>query len=290
MENTNLPIGLSLTPDAPPTHTFGEIHDMFSATLFGASLFRNIRYARYKPEAVSNEEWCRLLGADVNNLQHIFLTYGIARQFILHSQENGECLAQEEQRQLLLAAIVHDWGEAIVGDETYDKKNDSFEEREIEAGKFIIQAVFGNNNLPTNLMEDTFVNIAFDCTTKLGRMFNAIEMIGYLRTALRAVDESKKLTNEQIQQYPDLRQRLYWLVNNVLIQQIDQLVSYADQYSAVKLYLEEGSDRISEAFEIITDETFDFYPAEEREKKKQIFVQTQSSWQTFMKTQTPVVA
>jgi len=63
------------------------------------------------------------LGADVNNLTHLTLTYGLARSFVLHQEEaDPNFLTNQEKETLLTAALIHDWAEAIVGDLSWMKK------------------------------------------------------------------------------------------------------------------------------------------------------------------------
>ncbi len=58
---------------------FLDIHLSFAETIHGQKLAENVRYERYKPDDVTNQRWVELLGADVNNLTHLTLTYGLTR-------------------------------------------------------------------------------------------------------------------------------------------------------------------------------------------------------------------
>ena len=46
--------------------TFREIHERFSATSYGQTLAKNIRWRFFKPPEVTHAEWERLLGPDLN--------------------------------------------------------------------------------------------------------------------------------------------------------------------------------------------------------------------------------
>jgi hypothetical protein len=70
-----------MTGETPAIEFLG-IHQSFAATELGAKLAANVRYAIYKPTEVTNERWEALLGADVNNLAHLSLTYGLAKSMV----------------------------------------------------------------------------------------------------------------------------------------------------------------------------------------------------------------
>ena len=49
---------------------FLNLHQQISASDYGKKLMKEVRYSRYKPENITNSEWEKLLGEDVNNLKH----------------------------------------------------------------------------------------------------------------------------------------------------------------------------------------------------------------------------
>lgn len=266
---------------------FGKIHRDFSSTEFGHKLADNIRYERYKPDITTNQEWEKILGVDVNNLKHLKLSYGLARQFIRYSTEtpsisinkdlSEEALNTKEQEDLLLAAIVHDWAEAIVGDTSYDLKSKIQEDKEYEELKKMTHGMFneGDDEL-LNRIHFVIDTVIKDTNTKLGKMFNAIERIGYLRTALRSWRESK-----QAEPALELQKGLHWLTSNVLSGQITKLLEYSKIYNPVKVFLKENRELINDAFNNLPDEVFKNYKPEEVEEKRKQFKLAQAQWREF---------
>src|SRR3989339_355513 len=58
-----------------------DLFKIFTSTKYGEKLAHNIRYGRYKPQSMSNEEWRNLLGDDVNNLYHALVVYNITKGY-----------------------------------------------------------------------------------------------------------------------------------------------------------------------------------------------------------------
>ncbi len=191
MPTENIPFGIK---SGLEELKFDQIYRDFSETEYGETLAGNIRYGRYKPESVTNEEWELLLGPDVNNLKHLHLTYELTRQFV---RDLKETLTDQEKEDLLLTAIVHDWAEAIVGDHTYDLKTADIETQELVEIKKMTAGMYGEDNESLvqriHIVTDTILK---DTDSKLGKMFNAVERVGYLRTALRAWRAQTEKTGE----------------------------------------------------------------------------------------------
>lgn len=251
-----------------------EIHEKFEQTDFGKTLAGRVRYDRYKPKDVSNERWVELLGADVNNLTHLTLTYGLAQDFIHTAQTlQPDFLSSEDEQLLQVAALIHDWAESIVGDISFGDKtaNDEVEE----------QAAFEANLASFYKGDLTLINkarteIVFDHTgkNKLGKVFNAIERVGYLRTALRAGDH---IVCGDVMDCDD---GLRWLVADVLSQQPKSLIAYAETLQPVRQYLANQQDKISLMFEIVatSDDVFANYPPDQREAKRRQFSESLQAW------------
>ena len=264
---------------------FSEINRDFSSTEYGHQLASNVRYDRYKPSNMSNPEWEHLLGVDVNNLKHLRLTYGLARQFIKYSidlpisseesNNNEEQLTPKEQEDILLASIVHDWAEAVVGDHSYDLKTLKEEDVEFEELKNLTDSIYKKNNKELlnriNYVTDTIIK---DPNSKLGKIFNAVERIGYLRTSLRSWEKSKDASG-------DLKTNLEWLTNNVFLNQISKLIQYSEIYPAVGLYLKENKELINDAFNNLSDNIFSKYSSNEIVEKTKQFKMAQKGWQEY---------
>lgn len=257
-----------------------EIHTAFEATEYGQILANNIRYARYKPEAVTNERWVELLGADVNNLTHLTLTYGLAVDFIRSMEQNqpGFFEADEVDR-LKVAALTHDWAEAIVGDTSYGDKTADHEQQEQTAFREHFRN-FADGRI-SSLIDDARSGIIFDHngTSKLGRAFNAIEKVGYMRTALRA---SGHIANNTA---PECDAGLRWLVADVLVNQPESLIGHAENFVPIKHYLQNQSTLISRAFHQINNdpEVFTRYPTSDQRAMQKQFEHSYAVWTTWVK-------
>jgi len=183
-----------------------ELNRLFSESEYGKKLGSGTRFGFFKPQATTNEEWEKILGVDVNNLKHLRLSYGLARAFTKYSENLPESWVgeipedarfnDEERADLELAAIIHDWGESITGDITYDHKSLEDSEKESEAFKEILTQVFADRLTPelTRKIEHLLSDVILpkEHNSKLSRAFNAIERAGYFRTAIRSWKEADK--------------------------------------------------------------------------------------------------
>ena len=106
----------------------------FSKTEYGRELSDKIRYEKYNLAKLPNAEWISILGLDVDNLWHMMITFGLAQSFIEQTEKNEPgYFSEDEKTTLMLAAIIHDQGEAIIGDISYGDKNAAHEEQEKQA-------------------------------------------------------------------------------------------------------------------------------------------------------------
>ncbi|MDB5184789.1 MAG: hypothetical protein JWN38_597 [Candidatus Saccharibacteria bacterium] len=252
------------------------IHVAFAATEYGEKLAANVRYERYNLAHVANETWVALLGADVNNLLHMPLTYGLTKSFIRATDVAQPGYFDADEKILLqVAAIIHDQGEAIVGDISFGDKTDADEASEKLAFENNLEAFCPGVSVA---MKQCIVaardTVVFDATTKLGRMFNAIERSGYVRTALRAA--MRLQTNSAGQSDAGLR----WILADVLGVQPAKLIEYAADYPAVDGYLHAQQDKISTAYTLVHPEDFRHYGDQEIAKQEQ-FIATQALWQRY---------
>ncbi len=249
------------------------IHSVFAATEHGQNLAEEVRYARYNIASVPNEEWTRLLGADVNNLTHMPLTYGLTRSFI-RTTEQAEpgYFSQEDKTLLQVAALIHDQGEALVGDISFGDKTD---EDEVEERRMFEtnQEAFSQGITPEvqQLIIRARDEIVFNPTSRLGSAFNAVERAGYMRTALRA---SEHLYNGTAGASAESMQ---WIVADVCLNQTLKLLEYTATYPAIKQYLHSQRAKISAAFALVTPEIFANYGPDAAAKSIQ-FRAAQAAW------------
>jgi hypothetical protein len=274
MPDHNLPDGI--TDQNGAEIRFLDVHRAFAETPMGQALASNARYDRYRPDSIPPEEWERLLGRDVNNLRHMPLTYELAEAFLKGTPDAR--LSASEIQTLLLTAIVHDWAEADpdLGDITYDLKLDSDEKKESQ-----ILALMLRNRLGEILSPETLGSIhktVFDRTGKLGETFNAIERLGYLRTALNAWRSTDNPFHSA-----ELTDSLEWLCSNVLGNQIEALLGYAMKYPPVAQFLSDSERTISQAFEKIPETVFSRYPDSGAKSERQVqhdkFLRAKTLWE-----------
>ena len=248
------------------------IHNSFAATEFGQRLASKVRYERYKPLEVPNDRWVKLLGADVNNLTHLTLTYGLARAFAATTERlrPGE-LTRHEQVVLQVAALIHDWAEAIVGDISFGDKTTAHEVVEKSAFAANLAKFYQGNQ--ADLIEEARSEVIFDHDSRLGRMFNSIERVGYMRIALRAQDRIKH--HEVGNCEPGLR----WLVADVLLNQIPTLAEHSAEYPAVRQYVFNQRLAITAAFGATAarPEIFESYGSD-RDVRQRDFVSSYDLW------------
>lgn len=229
-----------------------RLHESFGKSDEGKEMKTRVRYALYKPANVSNEEWERLLGADVNNFEHLRLTYGLTRVFLLRDLEN---FSLDQANVLLLTAIVHDWAEAITLDITADKKTAEDEEKEALVTKELFDLFF--SEAEDVVLPNEVHKVIFDKEHELFPVFNAVERIGYMRTAINAW-KARNRGGENISV------NLEWLIGNVLGNQIPALLNYSARFPQVLEYIDRNLNVIKEMFLKISDgQTFDLYEKEE---------------------------
>ena len=175
--------------------SFDEIHELFANSSYGKILRQRVRYGPYKPKELSDEEWIRILGPDVNNLEHLKTSLAVAQDFIHRArdphpewQSKGEEIrfTPGEEKLLCLTAVIHDWGEAVVGDILWHRKTEKDGEKELEILKGLIEELV-RYKFTDSLVDKMHLaaDIAFGKNEKLSPAFNAIEHIGYGNNTLR---------------------------------------------------------------------------------------------------------
>jgi hypothetical protein len=263
---------------------FMEIHNRFADSHFGHYLADQVRYKRYKPEAVSDQQWAQApLGADMNNLRHMPLTLGLAREFLKH-QQPGQALNNSDSQVLMLASITHDWAEAITDDKMFDKKTTTEDADEATMMLFLLKKTLGNRLSSETLMQ--VYKTVKDRTTRLGEIFNAIERVGYLRSGLNAWDASEKegelIRGLDPKAETELREALQWMASNVAGNQMVALLKYAEKYHPVAKYMGNVRSRVDSLFQGMPASVFAKYPTDaenEQAQQMQKFMTAGSAWQ-----------
>jgi len=252
----------------------------------------DVRFKQYVPEGVSFSEWVNLLGADVEFFEHAHLTHMLGRSFLFHCLQpplswkekipESAHFSREEQEILLLAAIVHDWGELRVGDKPYPSKTPTDELEEIKAQEEVAGGRFSKSRDPIlwGKIHQAF-EIVNNRDSKLGRAFNVIEKLGYFRTGIIAWGKSRQTEREG---RIELSSRLQWLAAEVSANHLPKLLEYAEDYPAVFAYLTDMKFFISDIFEQIPDSIFENYPRENRDSKMARFDEAKEGWFNFLES------
>ncbi len=217
-----------------------EIHQEFKKSAYGKTLSNAVRFKCFKPDDVSNEEWVKILGADVHNLNHMDLMRGFTKALL----EKALCLSEEEKDILIKTAQIHDWAEAITGDKPKPKKTKVDETKE----KAILIALMEEFNV-----EDTerqkIISIIFDTNSKLFTVFQEIEEMGYLRTAILAWQRSKSTVN------PNLKKHLLEMATAVTAKQLSVLIEKSKSTSQIAYFLDQNENSINDFLNTDKDES-----------------------------------
>lgn len=202
----------------------------------------NIRYNRFRT-IETPKQFAFLLGPDVKFASHPGVTYNIAKKFIESQNKNVnlEKINNEEKNTILTASLIHDLGELKIdglghGDISFEDHNQDHGKVEKTIFESIMNRVADLSDRA--YMTGVYKEVVQDKNSKLGRIFNAIERIGYLNTALRAFNGIK---GEKIFNW-------HGLVGNVLSNQIIQLIEFQNDYSYVREILENNQQLITNAF------------------------------------------
>lgn len=241
-----------------PTHfpingqsiAFSELNKKFAATHYGEKLRNNIRYGPFKPSGLSNTQWEKILGADVNNFNHLNLSLGLTKSFLIGCEKpqkkwdgkvpDKAIFTAKEKETLLLTAAVHDWAEAVIGDIPFPDKKKSDEEMEMVYLRQIVHEVVGegNHEKECNELADTIESVLTGKDGKLSKAFNAIERVGYTRTGLRAWHSSRKHSGA-------VRDSLENMGLQVVIDHLPTIIAHGEHYPPVDSFVRHHESTIT---------------------------------------------
>jgi hypothetical protein len=203
-------------------------------------LWSTPRYDRYRRNE-DLEEWLACLGPDVLLATHSSVTAKLAQTFVEENRKLGMNISKLDELILKIAALDHDWGEIVVegfgvGDVSYELKTSADGKVEEQVFEKII-AEFPESP-EKDFIRQSYYEVAQNKESYLGKMFNAIERVGYLQTALKVYRGYKYKRIEN------------WrgLVGNTFSNQIEKLNEYAREYPYVKQVLIDRRAEINRAF------------------------------------------
>lgn len=215
-----------------------ELHRTFEQSEYGKTLAQRTRFDVFKPEWASTELWTDLLGDDVSNLNHMPHTYDLAKRFALY-----EGLGQVATHNLLVTAVTHDWGEAIIGDIPLPDKTNNDEQNEKVAYAQIAYDLLGG--VDGGRLVNTVWPVLSHGDKNLGDRFRAIEYIGYCTTAMRAETVATRLVHG-LQTIPAERAQKDQIVSGLLglsravqVGNFPTLKAYVEKYPSIEDQLKE---------------------------------------------------
>ena len=178
-----------------------DYYHSFAKTRFGARANTMPRWERFMPYDLDVVSWQERMGADVNNLEHGRLQYGMTRWYIRKSRDFGVDVSDEDDRALLITAINHDHAEALDGhdDMPSGTKTDLDKLHELtSAFTASVDGRFYPDLSPEAQQEAANLVMLVQAPKKPGeddrlhQLFYASEMLNHLRTsfiALSRLDE-----------------------------------------------------------------------------------------------------
>jgi hypothetical protein len=255
---------------------FKKFYFKFGETEYGKKLEKEIRYERFKPDSISSELWEQVLGPDVNNLKHHLVSYDITNDFLRYDGKYN--FDYREKKFLIISSIMHDWGESIVGDVVFDHKNDEHEKREFLALQKILNEINFNEDDRVDFQE-SFEKVLKGKDEKLSITFNAIERLGYLFTGIRAWQKGYEILSKD----KVFSESLWWLANNVALNQAKKLIEYGESYGAVKFYLNKNEKIVSEIFSKMPKSIFLKYEKKESIERMKQFDEAKEIWEKSIK-------
>lgn len=250
-----------------------NLHFFFAKTEYGKVLAQNIRYEIYKPKKMNNSDWIALLGPDVCNLNHALVIFEITYGFLIQCACYRLPLFNEERKTLLLSAIIHDWGEAVVGDITKDRKTEDDMNKESHALKKICSELIPQyqNGILRPVLQTAIDNVFGDPNLKLCKIFSIIENLGYMDTCIKAWQAAK--TN------PDIARNLYWICANTVIYSIPFLQKKQTKYPLIAEFFTAYQKLIPEIINFLPLEIyFEYCDIQAARTKQATLIQLKNNW------------
>ncbi|MEO5690908.1 MAG: hypothetical protein ABIQ64_01855 [Candidatus Saccharimonadales bacterium] len=230
-----------------PEHQPLDYYHAFRQTRFGKRANEMARWWIYLPEGVSLDQWQDVLGADVNNLEHGRLVYGMTKWYIAQSTD----ISPDEQRQLLIAAIIHDHAEALDGGEDLPSGTKTPQQRLDEMCALAEAASDATDSGLYPSMSDearaeaveSVIDVVAGNNKKLSDIFQAIEQLTHIRTVFIALDRLDAGIPD-----PEVRNGLETLVASGVTITGKKLLEMADD-PIVKESLLASRERINQSLE-----------------------------------------
>lgn len=258
--------------------------------------------------------WEVMLGPDVNNLRHMSFTANIADILVKdeHAHPKGKKLTPHERLLLIVTAQTHDLAEAETGDLPAGLKTKLNEHRE----KLILESKLGEiaSHCSPAIAEmlKAVPDVAFPQDpgdASLATVFNAIECVGYLTTALRARRIHELTLGELNSEYRSVTSGMGEQAIKAMQEQMrrlstevvgspyfTRLTEYSKMLPSISRILIDNNQTIERVFQsnpsfswYSQDSRLAKYPTRERARepklRKNRFLEAHSIWQRFKRKQ-----
>lgn len=253
-----------------PQETLEKFPDiLYIEGLFSDQLENGIRYDRYRTNETT-EEWIELLGPDVRARTHPHEAARHVHNLITTQEAHGNPLGNTMKTMLYVTPFPHDWGELIVegegiGDINYEKKTAEHERQERAVFQRITDLV--PSATERGFFRATYDEVVSDRVSPLGKLFNIVERVGYVETAINAYLGNR---GQRIENWSGLS-------GNVLALQIPALLNVRE-HPYVDLFLAENETIINHMYGDIQSQPVQFDREGTLSYIPDILMQSQTMW------------
>jgi len=230
-----------------PTIPASEIYKALRHTPAGKSLRANLRYSPFRHNTEDAKHWLEMLGPSAVTYSHMKHVYKITKKALeLEQKISNKRFGPIEQETLLLAALSHDFGEAIlddksVGDIPAPKKDPKHEKTEQLVFKQVLKSLKLDPKLKLKMWK-CYRDVCHNKSSRLYKFFHLIEHIDYMDTGIRVCRNISSGKNK-------LKQSRY-LIGQILTFSIPLLVDdKKNNYDSTRSFIVLNKETIHEMFE-----------------------------------------
>jgi len=252
-----------------------EIRNRYAQSKHGQHLNNQLRWQPSIRTGTTPDQWRKSFGADVNNLSHLDLSYGLVRTVLRRFKSTEFTL--EDFEILLLTAQTHDWAEAITGDKSFVYKNEHDEKEEIAILRILLEEFLPEDQNSTSPKIPQVISTLTKKDTLRYKIFNIVEKLGYLRTCKRAYQIKDNFPEEQ-------RAALHAMACQPFISSLPDIIEYSGQFPELAEFflhpktLPTWKDIHSDCDQIDYEK---FYPGKGKHIDEKL-PKTRKSWEEFL--------
>lgn len=247
-----------------PTIPVAEIYKALVHTPAGKSLRTTLRYNPFRHQRENAKHWRKMLGPSSITYSHMKHVYNLTKRALLHEQKMSHKLfSRMEQETLLLAALCHDFGEAVldknsVGDVPASKKKAQDEKIEQRVFKQVLKSLELNPKLKVKMWK-SYYEVCHNKNSRLYKFFHLIEHVDYMDTALRV---HSNLTNGK-----NILKRGKHIIGQILAFSIPVLASSEqNRHHSAHHFLRSRKEKIHKMF------SYSIVEYRKAEKRNRVFV------------------